>query len=151
MLNIKVPTVPLLSIMQSPSVVAASAEWTAPTIEGPFTFGLRWHQHSDHLEIFQVLTGSPAEVAGLNVGQKIIYLNGLSIGAPGGPDVSQLADSDFPKQAEIAVENVDGTLRRITLRSRGISEIVAATSHFAVPEGGVSANLITSPVPLALK
>ena len=122
--TLQIPSVRLVSMVLSQSVVRSSQNSQVVfDLAAAFTFGLRWEKHASYLEISQVLSGSPAYGAGLRVGDIIVSLNGVSVLQL--IDVSTLADSDLPTRIDI--ETSDGILRRnVSLRSRGIAEIIAS-------------------------
>jgi C-terminal processing protease CtpA/Prc len=120
-INLRVSTVPLTTLIGSVDLVYASDEISIPfVLEAPFTFGFRWEEHPGYLQVAQILTGSPAEHAGLKVGDKIVSVNGANA-----TDASVLRDGDMPK--EVIIETIGGVARKqINLQSRGIAEIVGS-------------------------
>lgn len=150
-INLQVPTVALVSMVRSQSLVRSSDE-DRPSfqLDAPFTFGLRWKEHPGYLEISQLLAGSPAEGAGLRVGDRIVSLDSVSLGTTYAVDVSRLRDGDLPTRVDI--ETADGGGRRqLTLYSRGISEILASPDQRKLAPQTERASLNGIPVPSALK
>jgi membrane-associated protease RseP (regulator of RpoE activity) len=129
-----------LAVMRLGSLLLASSKLTLASASSrdafmtsaPFTFGFAWTQESGYVEVDEILSGSPAQAAGLSVGDRIVSINGLSLqGVPDG--VSHLADSFVAGQVTVGV--ADGSRTRVlVLRARGGASILAS------PTEKVSAN-----------
>lgn len=125
-IKVRVAAAPFLSLVASESLVFSSNGGRSSFgLDAPFTLGLRWTEHPGYLEISQLLAGSPADGAGLRVGDRVVSLNGVAFGTKYAPDVSELEDSDLPTQVIIETAGDRGR-RQLVLYSRGISEIIAS-------------------------
>jgi len=123
-INLSLSTVRISALIESANLVYASNQEMSPfNLEAPFTFGFRWEEHLGYLQVTQILAGSPAEHAGLKVGDEIVSVNGTSK-----IDTSLMRDSDAPKEA--IIETMSGMARmHMNLQSRGIAEIVSSPRH----------------------
>lgn len=151
LIMLQIPSSPLFSMIRSENLVASST-LAPPSFDfsAPFIFGFRWKEQIGYIEVLQVLAGSPAEGAGLKSGGRIISLNGELLAAANAVDISELRDGGLPKLIEI--ETIDGAVRRrISLRSRGIAEIVATPEHRNPIPRAESADLDALPVPTAVR
>jgi len=122
-LSLHVRTAPLISMIGSQSLaLSSSGQRDSFQLAAPFTFGLRWRARRGYLEISQILPGSPADAAGLKVGETILSVNGIPVGELNGSYA--VSDSDEPE--DIRLETLDNTLRKtVLLRSRGIAQILS--------------------------
>lgn len=131
--RVQVAVVPLRSLLVSRSpLLRASGGAKAPfEVDAPFTFGFRWREAPGYLEVSEVLAGSPAEAAGLQVGDEIVYAGSTSPSQSGITiDPSSLRDGDSPRQ--VTLEIAEGTARKqVTLWSRGISQVVRSPNRRA--------------------
>ena len=123
---LRIPTAPLAAMLQPDNLIFSSAgAHNSFKLDAPFTFGFRWRVHPRFLEISEVLAGSPADGAGLKVGDKILSWDQVTPTKSGAEDVSPLMDSYTPERVDIQV--LDGVAgRRVRLLSRGIAEILAS-------------------------
>jgi S1-C subfamily serine protease len=113
------------SLLTSSKLVLASASTTeALMTSAPFTFGFGWNQGPGYVQVDEILSGSPAQAAGLSVGDRILSINGLSVQRV--PDsVSLLADSFVASRVTVGV--ADGSRTKVlVLRARGGARILAS-------------------------
>lgn len=125
-LQLQMPTLPLSAILESRGILLASMQKRQSfVIEAPFTFGVHLEQYPDYLVVSQVLVNSPADQAGLRIGDKISSVNGRAVSNRDSNTLALLNDGDMPNNA--VIEILDGlSLREVGLQSRGIASILAS-------------------------
>lgn len=122
-MSMHVATAPLRSMVGSHITPSSWDARRSPTFDAPFTFGLRWTEGlTGDVEVTQVIAGSPADAAGIEVGEHIVSVNGIALAASEMMNL-ELGDSYEPRT--VAVETSKGLVHRSNvLRSRGIAEIL---------------------------
>jgi len=99
-----------------------------------------------NVEVNELLSGAPAQTVGLRIGDRIISINGASL--KGAPDIASLLEDGFV-ESQVTVGLVEGSRTRIlSLRSRGLSQILASPRETVTPSA-YSASLGPSSEPFA--
>ncbi len=101
-----------------------------------YSFGIRWQRDTGGLLIAAVLTGSPAYLAGMLPGDRIIAVNGSPVGRLSRSALSQLSSVDHRVELNLTVARAD-VQRSIALTSSGLSAILiraAARTGARAPE-----------------
>ncbi len=125
-LRLQMSTSPLSTILESREILLTSTENRRPfVIEAPFTLGVRWEQHSDYLVVSQVLLNSPADKAGVQIGDRIVTVNGAPVSKLTPNSIAILSDGDMPVNAAIGIV-VGLSSREVRLQSRGVASILAS-------------------------
>ncbi len=89
----------------------------------PFTFGIQVREHDTDLLVGNVLIGSPADRAGIRIGDEIISVNGKAFRQSDNQGQQLLEDSDYVRVVELGLVH-DGAYVPIRLRSAGLSQIL---------------------------
>lgn len=93
---------------------------SAEVLEGPFTYGMQLVRRGQHLVIDHVVDGSPADVSGARVGDRIIAADGTIIGES---TAGELTAATYRKAIQLTVER-QGRRFDVRVKAEGLSELL---------------------------
>lgn len=123
-------------------VKLASLDSANNSDESLWLFGFKWRQGSKVLEVTDVLLGSPAERAGLAIGDRITALNGFGVQNGDSHVLALLFPRNPAQHVQLTVEGNAG--RQIDLSSESVSQVLrdlAETKHQPHPNSEMAAGL----------
>ena len=101
---------------------------SSPVADSLWLFGFKWKQHAARfLQVTDVLQGSPADRAGLTIGDRIVGLNSTEIYRMGAVAVESLLTVKYPTHLRLTILQ-SGSPREVELSSVGVSWILRAAA-----------------------
>ena len=110
---------------------------------GNYMFGIRWRKDGARLFVSELLRGSPAETAGISIGDEIVSVDGISAQERGPEVEARLRPSDYRTQVQLVLRR-GSRMNNIRLDAAGLSEILRRRTDTYPADAPKVANLATS-------
>jgi len=101
----------------------AGRRGTSDAVYGSYLFGIAWETGDTRLLVKDVLAGSPADSAGISVGDQIVAIDGTPVKQAGSELASKLLPGDSKSTIELSLVRGSST-RKVIVTSEAISRVV---------------------------